>query len=380
MSKKRPNGDGMVRKRADGRWEGRLTIGHKNDGRPIYKTVLSRTQKELIEKMDNLKAQYRGVEIVEGGKMTVSDYTKKWFEEYAKANLRPSTCYSYQLLITNMEKYIGNIALNRLSHFDIQYMYGKIQKQKKETNVGWSNSTIRKLHFMLHEIMESAQKENIICENPLDKVTPPKIETTEMKVLDSVQIEKFIQAIEKEPYWYDFFYLELTTGLRRGEICALKWSDFDESRKELHIRRSLSKDFNNCIIVGDTKTDTSTRTILLPESTYQLLAERKKTIKSEWIFPSLYNDKEFISPNSAYQMLKKILKANDLPSIRFHDLRHTFATQAMQNGVNVKALSGILGHTNTSFTLDTYTHVTNDMKKNATDRMENFMTSLLGDG
>ena len=132
------------------------------------------------------------------------------------------------------------------------------------------------------------------------------------------------------------------------------------------------------MLIRETKTETGSREILLPPSTSELLHRRKINAVSEWIFPNLPNAEKPMNPQCAYGRLKTILKQASLPSIRFHDLRHTFATHAIAGGVDAKTLSGILGHTNASFTLDTYTHVTTDMQKNAAKIVGNFMDDIIG--
>jgi len=166
------------------------------------------------------------------------------------------------------------------------------------------------------------------------------------------------------------------TGLRRGEICGLKWSDVNFADGTLTVRRSVSKGSGG-IIIGETKTDAGKRKILLPRSVATLLQEKRKHAVSEWIFPHYANPSEPLHPDTAYRKLKVLLSKANLPSIRFHDLRHTFATHAMQGGVDAKTLSGILGHTDASFTLDTYTHVTSDMQKNASAVVNNMMQQFL---
>ena len=121
-----------------------------------------------------------------------------------------------------------------------------------------------------------------------------------------------------------------------------------------------------------------TRDILLSPSTFDLLVKRKENAVGEWIFPNLYHPEKPLNPQSAYKRLKVLLKQAELPQIRFHDLRHTFATHAIAGGVDAKTLSGILGHTNASFTLDTYTHVTTDMQKSAARVVGDFMDEIIG--
>lgn len=128
------------------------------------------------------------------------------------------------------------------------------------------------------------------------------------------------------------------------------------------------------------KRKAETRTIVLPPSTAELLRKRKETAVSEWIFPNIYEPEKPMHPDYAYHRLKTLLKQAELPLIRFHDLRHTFATHALAGGVDAKTLSGILGHTNASFTLDTYTHVTTDMQRNASAIVGSFMDEIMLEG
>ena len=198
------------------------------------------------------------------------------------------------------------------------------------------------------------------------------------KILNKAQFDAFMAAIEKEPLWYDFFYVEMTTGLRQGEICGLRWSDFDQSKGILKIKRSAGKIIDGVREIGGTKTEAGKRSMILPASTYHVLCERKKSAISEWIFPHLTKPELPMSSSTAYHKMKAILEKAELPSVRFHDLRHTFATHALTGGVDAKSLSSILGHTNASFTVDTYTHVTTDMQKNASEVVGRFLEDIFG--
>ena len=382
--RKRPDGDGLVRKREDGRWEGRIVIGHKEDGTPIFKSVFANTQKALMPKLHEAIETYRGVELTERGTVTLGEWLRRWLAEYAEPTLRPSTVRGYRSMIENhVLPRLGSKQLRSVTRNDVQKLYNRLKRTKvmshgQEGDRNLADSTVRRIHMMLHEAFEAAVRARLISQNPTEGTTVPKCNYPPMKILNEEQLDRFMEAIKEEPMWYDFFYTEITTGLRRGEICGLQWDDLDETTGKLKVRRSIRVAPGGVLEVGETKTEKGTRSILLPPSTLHLLKERKKKAVTEWIFPSLLAPEKPTSPNAAYQRLKDILKGAGLPDIRFHDLRHTFATHALSSGVDAKTLSGILGHTNASFTLDTYTHVTTDMQKNAAGIVGGFMEELFG--
>ena len=192
-------------------------------------------------------------------------------------------------------------------------------------------------------------------------------------------MDTFLAAADRSEIWRDFFYTELTTGLRRGEICGLMWQDFDEKAGTLKILRSVNVPKAGELEIGETKTSQGRRTIRLPPSTVQRLKERRKHAVSQWIFPEPLAPEKPVRPSAAYYWMKRILREAGLPAIRFHDLRHTFATHALTSGVDAKTLSGILGHTRSAFTLDTYTHTTGDMQRRAAEIVGGFLTDYLGE-
>ena len=240
-----------------------------------------------------------------------------------------------------------------------------------------SDTMIRKVHMVLHQALDMAVKERLIVRNPTNGTTIPKKSQTEKQILDDEQLDRFMEAIKREPYWYDFFYVEIMTGLRRGEICGIKWADINFTEGTLSVRRSVGRARNGTVSVGETKTDAGVRKIILPPSVLTLLAKKQADAICEWVFPHYMNPSDPLHPDSAYRKLKTLLKSVELPLIRFHDLRHTFATHATQGGVDAKTLAGILGHTDASFTLDTYTHVTGDMQRNASSVVNNMMQQFL---
>ena len=384
MAKRRPSGDGMVRKREDGRWEGRIVVGHKENGEPIFQYVLAPTQKELLAKLHQNIEIFRDVELCEDGRMTLAQWLDRWLDEYAAPRLRESTMSGYRIYA---EQYInprlGSKKMTALTTADIQRMYTKLKKEGRvhehpEYGYQLSANTVRRIHTMLHRAMADAVRAHVIPRNPVDGVTLPMVDATSKRVLTDKELDSFMEAIKADPIWHDFFYTELTTGLRRGEICGLMWSDFDECNGTLHVRRTLHKEKDGRLVAGDTKTYAGTRKIVLPLSTAGLLRERKEKSFSSWIFHDPLRPETPINPNSAYRRLKTLLKQAGLPNIPFHNLRHVFATRALASGVDAKTLSGILGHTDASFTLNTYTHVTTDMQKQASLIVGNFMEDIFG--
>ncbi len=384
MAKRRPSGDGMVRKRDDGRWEGRIVVGHKNNGEPIYRYVLAKTQAELTQKLHDKIEMYRDADLSEDCNMTLGEWLDKWISEFMIFTVREGTLSAYKSLIEHQIKpYLGNRPLSTLTTNEIQKFYNTVKKQgrvnpDKARGTELADSMVRKIHMLLHESLDTAMRQRLIVNNPTNGTTIPKNNYPAKQILNDEQLERFMEIIKSDERWYDFFYTELTTGLRRGEICGLRWEDFDEQNGKLKIRRSVGRIKNGVLPIGETKTETGIREILLPPSTVELLVKRKENTVGNWIFSNFYKPEEPLNPQSAYTHLKVLLKKAELPLIRFHDLRHTFATHAIAGGVDAKTLSGILGHTNASFTLDTYTHVTTDMQKNAAKIVGNFMDDIIG--
>ena len=383
MAKRRPSGDGLVRKRADGRWEGRIVAGHKEDGSPIFRSVFARTQKEVMRKLHSQIETYRDVELTEESNMTLGEWLDKWLENYMALTIRESTMDSYRTMTQHYIKpYLGDEKIGSVTTADIQKLYnwlrenGRVNEHYEKGNV-LSDSMIRSIHMMLHQAMDTAVRERIIVKNPTEGTVIPKNNYAPKQILTEEQLERFLEVVKQDPVWSDFFYTELTTGMRLGEICGLKWQDFEEKSGRLHIRRSVHRRKGGGVRLGETKTETGTRTIPLPPSTVEILKARKKKSYSDWIFHNPVVAEVPMDPSTAYHRLKTLLRHAELPSIRFHDLRHTFATHALTSGVDAKTLSTILGHTNASFTLDTYTHMTTDMHQKAATVVGGFLDEIM---
>ena len=325
MAKRRPSGDGMVRKRDDGRWEGRIVVGHKENGDSIFHYVSAKTQKALMEKMHRCIVEYDGAELTEDSRMTLGEWLDIWLKECAEPSVRPSTYKGYRgYAERNIKPSLGSKQISKVTAADVQTLYRKLQREGGVDGGALSPATVRRIHGVLHQALNAAVDRHLIVKNPTDDVTLTKKVTAAKTILNDKQLERFMEAIKADEHWHDFFYLEITTGLRRGELCGLMWTDFDAEKGTLTVRRTLHNKEGGGYYVGETKTGAGRRIIKLPPSTVQLLSERKRTSISRWIFPNPIHPEDPIMPNSGYTRMKKLLAEAGLPDMRFHDLRHPY--------------------------------------------------------
>lgn len=233
---------------------------------------------------------------------------------------------------------------------------------------------MRNIHMMLYVALEQAVKEDIISKNPTDGCIAPKVEKKEMKVIQPEKIRAYLQAAADHNV-LPMFYLELTSGLRRGELLALLWSDLDVEQHTISVNKSVAGRHGE-LKVSAPKTRHSVRKVVLPQQMVELVQENAQHSDNPYIFPSPVTGTMYHS-DTACRTHKKLLQESAIEGVRFHDLRHTFATVALQNGVDVKTLSHMLGRFSSGFTLDTYTHVMARIQQEAAEKMGNFMEMLL---
>ena len=330
MAKRRPAGDGMVRRRDDGRWEGRIVIGHRENGEPLFRHVYARTQKALLDKLHQNIECYRDVELTEDSRMTLGQWLDRWLTEYKAGTVRPGTLEGYRRYIEYYIKpQLGDKQISLLSQQDIQRMYRRLKTEGRihehpEMGHQLSDSMVRHIHSTLHAALKDAVQAHVIPRNPTEGTTAPKPNYKPKRILTRAELDDFLAVVEQDEVWRDFFQTELMTGLRRGEICGLQWSDFDWNAGTLKVCRTLHSQRKGEYTVGETKTNQGMRTIILPHSVTDILRRRKADTISQWIFPDPVKPEDPVDPNAAYRHMKTLLQRAGLPSIRFHDLRHPY--------------------------------------------------------
>ena len=330
MAKRRPAGDGMVRKRDDGRWEGRIVIGHRENGEPLFRHVYAKTQKALLDKLHQNIECYRDVDLTEDSRMTLGQWLNRWLTEYKAGTVRPGTLEGYRRYIEYYIKpQLGDKQISLISQQDIQRMYRRLKMEGRihehpEMDHQLSDSMVRHIHSTLHAALKDAVQAHVIPRNPTEGTTAPKPNYKPKRILTRAELDAFLAVVEQDEVWRDFFQTELMTGLRRGEICSLQWSDFDEEGGTLKVCRTLHSQRKGEYTVGETKTGKGMRTILLPKTVADILRRRKADTISQWIFPDPVKPEDPVNPGSAYLHMKTLLRRTGLPSIRFHDLRHPY--------------------------------------------------------
>ena len=330
MPKRRANGEGNIRKRKDGRWEGRYTVGHDPEtGKAIIKNVLGKTQAEVKEKLKTAIEENVGIDYGKAKSFTVGSWLEVWMENYARIKLRPSTFKTSQGFLRNhIKPQIGSIPLAELTSLDLQKFYkhllegGRVDRiEAKKKPKGLAPKTVRNIHQMICSAYNLAMEQKLVNKNPTQGCALPKVEHKEMKTLTADQLSAFFREA-KETGVYELYYLDLATGLRRGELLGLKWTDMDFNRGVLKIQRAISRQ-NGRVEVAPLKTKNAYRTLPLSADAIDVLkAQKNKVGSSEWVFPSPTGGP--MSPDSVLHMLQRVLKRAGLPRIRFHDLRHPY--------------------------------------------------------
>ena len=222
---------------------------------------------------------------------------------------------------------------------------------------------MRSCHAVCQMALDRAVEEKLIHGNPAAGCRLPPIKGKEMQVLTQEEMRRFLIQAKAEGM-YELFLLDLTTGMRRGELLALRWDDLDFATGKLRIDKQICP-VGGKLIISEPKTRAANRTIILPPAMLEVLAEYKKGIFSDLMFPSRTKPEQPIDPGYVRKRLQVILERAECKRVRFHDLRHTFATLSLENGMDVKTLSTIIGHVSSATTLNTYTHITDEMRRKA---------------
>lgn len=388
MANKRANGEGSISKYivngVNKGWRASISVGSDENGKYIRKQFYGKTQKEVKEKLEEFKKQMSLGALPSDDKLTLEHWYYTWLFDYRVKDLKPKSFEKYEGIYRNYIKdsTIGKIKLKDLRATHLQKHYNELLDIYNKPV-----STVKSLNTRLKPCLAEAEKQGYIQKNYCKMVTLPKDNTTkEIKVLSSEQQKLFIEAIKGHNLEM-LFLVALSTGLRLGEILGLKWSDIDFNTGTLTVNRTLQRvtqiDRNDNreskVIEQLPKTKNSIRTIPIPKNILiKLKDHRLEQSKNRLKLGDLYSNNNYvfcdklgypIDDKRPARNLKSILTKLNIEPIKFHGLRHTYATRLFEANVPPKTVQVLMGHYDISITLDIYTHVMEDTKLEAVEKL-----------
>lgn len=367
MSKKGEN----IRKRKDSRYEARYIKGKTDDGKAIWGYVYGKTYKEVKQKKEIKLLDLR----LASESKVVSIKMNSIIDDFLLQEIfqvKESTFAHYKNIIdTHIRPQLGNLNGCEIKSTDIEsFTYNKLNNGRLDGYGGLSSKSVKDILTLLKKILKYGVEKNAINDEALH-FSLPKTRKNKIQILSKEDLQLIVYKTQTSEDICDFgIYLCLHTGLRIGEICALKWNDFNFNNKTLYINKTMSRIYNTAtesnhktkIIIDTPKTQTSDRIIPLPDFLIEPLIQRKQCAVTDDSY-FLTGSQKFIEPRTYYAKYKRFLNNNGLHSYSFHALRHTFATRCIEIGFDPKTLSEILGHSDVKVTLDRYVHPSMDLKR-----------------
>lgn len=380
---------GHIRKRGKNSWAIAIYVGRDDRGRPKYKWHTVRGGKRQAEdECARLLNQLTTGEYVEPTRTTVGDYLERWLNDYARTNVAGKTFERYaEIIQKHLIPALGHHRLAKVQPLHIQAYYSlALQSGRKDGKGGLSAQTVLHHHRILKDALKQAVRWRLLARNPADAVEPPRPTDREMQVLDETQTALLLKHAQKKGLYIPIL-LAVTTGLRRGEILAARWGDLDLEAGTLAVCQSLEHTKAGGLVFKQPKTRRSRRVVALPTFvTEALRRHRAAQARLRLQAGSAYADHDLIcprwdgnprTPGAVTRSFTKLIAELSVPRVRFHDLRHSHATQLLRQEVHPKIVSERLGHSTVGITLDTYSHVIPGMQEEAAKRIDTALRAAL---
>lgn len=387
-------------------WEARITTGFDpGTGRQKQRSFSGKTQKDVREKMQAELVKLNNHEYQEPSNMTLGKWLEKW-ERDCLNGVKPFTRLNYAQHIKNhILPALGSRKLQKLSGMDIQRFCnellekgGKKRLHDKDGNIlkkdgkpvyesaPLSAKTVKNIYGVLHKALEKAVQAGHIRTNPADQCELSRVEKKEIRPLDSKDIARLMEAVQNHPF-RALFLTTLFTGMRRGEVCGLRWDCVDLDSGTITINKQLQNipGQPGAYRLVSTKNGKG-RTLKVSRFVIDLLRQQKaEQEKMRRMVGALWHEDgyvfcnamgEHLSPSTVYHNFKRIANDIGVPDARLHDLRHSYAVASLQAGDDIKTVQSNLGHHTASFTLDVYGHVTAQMQQASADRMDAYIRTV----
>ncbi len=380
---------GHIRQRGPQSWAVVLDLGRDATGKRRQKWHTVRgSKKDAHRELARLVHEMNTGAYVEPSRMTLSVYLDRWLDDYARASVSAKTFERYEEIVRlHLKPALGHHALSKLQPLHIARYYSEaLASGRVDGNGGLSPRSVLHHHRVLRAALHQAVKWLLLPRNPADAVDPPRPQHREMRALDEAATAKLLRAASDSRLSLPVL-LAVTTGLRRGEILAVRWQDVDLQHSSLAVRQSLEQTRNG-LAFKQPKTAKGRRVVALPTLTVEALKQHKvKQATTKLALGAVYQDHDLVCarddgtpwpPDTFSSAFVGLVRRTSVPRIRFHDLRHTHATQLLRQGIHPKVVSERLGHATVSITLDVYSHVLPGMQAEAATRTDAALRAALG--
>lgn len=384
MARKRANGEGSITRRKDGRYQASLTVGWKYD--PEKKRTRQErlwkygTRRECRDWLDDMVARRDSGRLSGRPLKTVGDFLNAWLEEVVKPNRRAQTYESYSSFVRiHFIPALGTVPLDKLGPRHVLSLRSKAKER------GVSDGTVGHLITVLGIALNVAVDWGLLSYNPASRVEKPREERQERPLLTTHQAQVLMAAVSRDRL-FALYVLQLMFGLRIGEVCGLRWEDVDLDAGRLQVRHQLQRRPGGVLALSVVKTTSGRREVLLPRLAIEVLRRHRASQQEEArAYGPRWHDGDYVytqedgrplEPQLLRRLFYRVLDEAGLPRVHFHDLRHAAGTRLAEDGVDVKVISAILGHANTTITRELYLHTTPRMKQDVADRLDRTFENL----
>jgi len=375
---RRGNGEGAIRQRGNGRWEARLTLGYASNGRQIRKSFYGVTRSEVQQRLNRAMRDLREGMPAPDDTITLRRFLTHWLEDAHKPSVRPSTYRrSEQAVRLHIIPEIGHFRLSKLTPHHVQALLGR----KREG--GLSVRSVQIIHAVLRAALNQAVRWGDVQRNVASLVKTPRLSGTEVNPFSPEEVKIFLSAISGHRL-EALFILAITTGLRQGELMGLRWEDVDLDYATLRVSFALQR-IDRAYHLVEPKSRTSRRTIALPQvAVTALRSHRTRQLEERMLAGRDWTDTGmvfttatgyYLNGQVAAVQFHKVLEKAGLRRQRFHDMRHCCASLLLSQGVHPRLVMETLGHSQIGLTMNTYSHVIPDMRREAADQMDAILGS-----